>query len=169
MCKFVHWFVNVLDAFSEIVCVICHKKFTNKFSLNRHVKTIHEKKEDFSCMKCLKNFKEMHHLKRHQQKCGKCRRCVTQFNFLTDFVKHFCKRKQTESEKIPTKKARKLYRKPNYTGTFRAKNRKEFEALENEYLDEEDLELCEFLSKYWSNLRTFSKHGKVQSLHIFFF
>ena len=56
---------------AEIICDICHKKFTNKFSLNRHLKTIHEKKEDFVWMKCQKNFKEMHHLKRHQQKVRK--------------------------------------------------------------------------------------------------
>ena len=142
------------------------KKFTNKFSLNRHVKTIHEKKEDFTCMKCQKNFKEIHHLKRHQQKC---RRCGAQLDWMTDFAKHSCKRKQAENQQTPTKKARNSYRKRNYTGTFRAKNRKEFEILENEYLDEEDPELREFLSKYWSSIRTFSKHGKVQSYIIFIF
>ena len=154
---------------AEIICDICHKKFMKKSNLNRHVKTIHEKKEDFACMKCQKNFKEMHHLKRHQQKCGKCRRCGAQLDSLTDFAKHSCKRKQAENQKIPTKKARNSYRKPNYTGDLRAKNRKEFEVLENEHLDEEDPELREFLSKYWSNIRTFSKHGKVQSLHNFYF
>ena len=151
---------------AEIICDICHKKFTNKFSLNRHVKTIHEKKEDFTCMKCQKNFKEMHHLKRHQQKC---RRCGAQWDSLTGFAKHSSKRKQVENQQTPTKRARNSYRKRNYTGTFRAKNRKEFEILENEYLDEEDPELREFLSKYWSSIRTFSKHGKVQSLHNFYF
>ena len=154
---------------AEIICDICHKKFTNKFSLNRHVKTIHEKKEDFACMKCQKNFNEMHHLKRHPQKCRKCRRCGAQLDSLIDFAKHSCKRKQAENQKIPTKKARKSNRKPNYTGGIRAKNRKEFEVLENECLDEEDLELREFLSKYWFSIRTFSKHGKVQSLHNFYF
>ena len=133
---------------AEIICDICHKKFTNKFSLNRHVKTIHEKKEDFACLKCQKNFQEMHHLKRHQQKCGKCRGCRAQFDSLTDFAKHSCKRKHTENEKTPNKKARTTYRKPNYTDDLRAKNRKEFEVLENEHLDEEDPELREFLSKY---------------------
>ena len=133
---------------AEIICDICHKKFTNKFSLNRHVKTIHEKKEEFACMKCQKNFKEMHHLKRHQQKCGKCRRCGAQFDSLIDFAKHSCKRKHAENKKTPTKKARTTYRKPNYSGDLRAKNRKEFEFLENEHLDEEDPELREFLSKY---------------------
>ena len=154
---------------AEIICDICHKKFTNKFSLNRHVKTIHEKKEDFACMKCQKNFKEMQHLKRHQQKCGKCRRCGAQFDSLTDFAKHSCKRKHTENEKTPTKKPRNSYRKPNYTDDLQAKNRKEFEVLENEHLDEEDPELRKFLSKYWSSIRTFSKHGKVQSLHNLYF
>ena len=94
---------------AEIICDICHKKFTNKFSLNRLVKTIHEKKEDFACMKCQKNFKEMHHLKRHQQKCEKCRRCGAQFDSLTDFAKQSCRRKHTENEKTPTKKARTTY------------------------------------------------------------
>ena len=89
---------------AEIICDICHKKFMKKANLNRHVKTIHEKKEDFACMKCQKNFKEMHHLKRHQQKCGKCRRCGAQFDSLTDFAKDSCKRKHTENEKTPTKK-----------------------------------------------------------------
>ena len=84
---------------AEIICDICHKKFTNKFSLNRHVKTIHEKKEDFACMKCQKNFKEMHHLKRHQQKCGKCRRCGAQFDSLTDFAKHSCKGSTLKTKK----------------------------------------------------------------------
>ena len=36
-------------------------------------------------------------------------------------------------------------------------------------MDEEDPELREFLSKYWSSIRTFSKQGKVQSLHNFYF
>ena len=36
---------------AEIICDICHKKFMKKSNLNRHVKTIHEKKEDFACMK----------------------------------------------------------------------------------------------------------------------
>ena len=154
---------------AEIICDICHKKFMKKSNLNRHVKTIHEKKEDFACMKCQKNFKEMHHLKRHQQKCGKCRRCGAQFDSLTDFAKHSCERKHTENEKTPTKKARNSYRKPNYMGDLRAKNRKKFEVLENKHLDEEDPEFREFLSKYWSSIRTFSKHGKVQSLHNFYF
>ena len=51
-----------MDAFGEIICDICHKKFMKKSNLNRHVKTIREKIEDFTCMKCQKNFKEMHHL-----------------------------------------------------------------------------------------------------------
>ena len=95
-----------MDAFGEVICDICHKKFMKKSNLNRHVKTIHEKKEDFTCMKCQINFKEMHFLKRHQQKCGKCGRCGTQFDSLTDFTKHSYKRKQTENQQTPTKKAR---------------------------------------------------------------
>ena len=158
-----------MDAFAEIICDICPKQFTNKFSLNRHVKTIHEKKENFTCTKCQKKFKEVHLLTRHQQKCGKCRRCGAQFDSLTDFAKRSCKRNQTENQKTPTKKARNSHQKRNYTGTFRAKNRKELEVLENEHLDEENPELREFLSKYWSSIRTFSKHGKVQSLHNFYF
>ena len=111
----------------------------------------------------------MHHLKRHQQKCGKCKRCGAQFDLLTDFAKHSCKRKQAENQQTPTKKARNLYQKWSYTDTFQAKNRKEFEVLENKCLDEEDPELQGFLSTYWSSIRTFSKHGKVQSLHNFYF
>ena len=94
-----------MDAFGEIICDICHKKFMNKFSLNRRAKTIHVKKENFTCTKC-KNFKKMHYLKRHQQKYGKC---GAQFDSLTDFAKHSCKRKHTENQKIPIKKARKSY------------------------------------------------------------
>ena len=111
----------------------------------------------------------MHHLKRHKQKRGKCRRCGTQFDLLTDFTKRSCKRKQTANEKPPTKKARNSYRKSNFTVALRAKNRNEFEVLENEYLDEEDPDLREFFSKYWSSIKTFSKHGKVQSLYNFIF
>ena len=96
-----------MDALSELLCDICHKKFMKKSNLNRHVKTIGEKIEDFTSTKCQKNFKEMHHLKRHQQKCE---RCGTQFDFLTDFATHFCKKKkQAENEKIPAKTGRKSY------------------------------------------------------------
>ena len=83
-----------MDAFGEVICDICHKQSMKKSNLNRHVKTIHEKIEDFTCMKCQKNYKEKHHLKRHQQKCGKCKKCEIQFDLLTDFVKHTCKRKR---------------------------------------------------------------------------
>ena len=36
-----------MDAFGEIICDICHKKITNKFSLNRYVKIMHEKIDRF--------------------------------------------------------------------------------------------------------------------------
>ena len=157
-----------MDAFGKIICDICHKKFMKKSNLNRHVKTRHEKKENFTCMKCHKNFKEMHHLKRHQQKCGKC---GAQFDSLTDFAKHFCKRTHTENEKTPTKKARTTYRKPNYTSDLRAKNRKEFEVLENEHLDEEDPELREFLSNTGpaSELSQNMEKYRAYEVHNFYF
>ena len=67
-----------MNAFGEIICDVCHKKFMKKSNSNRHIKTTHEMIEDFTCMKYQKKFKEMHHLKRRKQKCGTCRRCGAQ-------------------------------------------------------------------------------------------
>ena len=51
-----------MNAFGEIICDVCHKKFMKKSNSNRHIKTTHEKIEDFTCMKYQKKFKQMHHV-----------------------------------------------------------------------------------------------------------
>ena len=56
-------------------CTECHKAFTKKRSLTRHLLQVHDKgrtaKPVFACKHCKKTFDRKSHLKRHQEK-SKC-------------------------------------------------------------------------------------------------
>ena len=63
-----------------IICALCNKYFTKKSSLNCHVSNVHEKKKNYTCDKCGKEFFKKSPLIDHNNshegirnsKCGQC-------------------------------------------------------------------------------------------------
>jgi uncharacterized Zn-finger protein len=48
-------------------CLTCGKEFTQKGNMQKHVRTVHEKRQDFACPLCGKKFGEAGHMKRHRE------------------------------------------------------------------------------------------------------
>ena len=50
---------------AEAVCSVCHKEFSNKDSLKRHINDIHEEKRRFKCLDCPLTFARSDNCFRH--------------------------------------------------------------------------------------------------------
>lgn len=53
-----------------IICDVCHKTFTEKKSLTRHMKQVHEKSTNHTCPQCSTVFTRNEHLSRHLSICN---------------------------------------------------------------------------------------------------
>ena len=51
--------------FEELKCKFCHKEFSKKSKLNRHITETHLNVYAFTCTLCDKTFKRKSHLNRH--------------------------------------------------------------------------------------------------------
>ena len=76
-------------------CDICEKSFTQKASLNRHIKSVHENSKPHKCDICELSFSEKGTLKRHIQsvhlnskphKCDICEQSFTQKGHLKKHI-----------------------------------------------------------------------------------
>ena len=76
-------------------CAVCSKIFGRKAELDRHIRTVHEKRADFKCEVCLRCFTEKGSLKTHiltvhekraDFKCEVCLRCFTEKGSLTKHI-----------------------------------------------------------------------------------
>ena len=65
----------------SFTCETCQKSFSQKCSLNRHIKTVHDKIKDFECQICIKRFSTKTDLTRHIK---------TVHDKVRDFECHIC-------------------------------------------------------------------------------
>ena len=75
-------------------CSFCDKSYADIFSLERHVKSIHEGKKPFHCTKCDARFSQIHGLKDHiaiiheKKKPHKCAICNSSFSMTRHLIRH---------------------------------------------------------------------------------
>eukprot|EP00188_Purpureofilum_apyrenoidigerum_P001918 Plantae.Rhodophyta-Purpureofilum_apyrenoidigerum.ctg211.p1 GENE.Plantae.Rhodophyta-Purpureofilum_apyrenoidigerum.ctg211~~Plantae.Rhodophyta-Purpureofilum_apyrenoidigerum.ctg211.p1 ORF type:complete len:271 (+),score=20.93 Plantae.Rhodophyta-Purpureofilum_apyrenoidigerum.ctg211:737-1549(+) len=79
---------------SSYNCDLCGSTFAEKFNLNKHVRTVHEKKRPFSCHICPVTFKQKDHLKKHVMTVHErkrpfiCEICGATFGWVSVLNKH---------------------------------------------------------------------------------
>ena len=81
---------------SMITCNICHKSYTLKCTLNRHMRNVHKKEKRFSCDICHRSFSEKYILSQHVKQvhegekplsCNVCHRSFSRKYYLSQHVK----------------------------------------------------------------------------------
>ena len=87
-------FINHDQDHRNFQCEICAKKFTTKWSLKVHMKTIHEGAKDHECAICGKKFSRKSSLKRHvssvhqNKKDFNCDQCDKGFSRKINLMNH---------------------------------------------------------------------------------
>ena len=78
----------------SFVCPDCGKDFAQQSNLNKHIKTVHQNKQDFKCVTCGKGFGKKDHLTRHikcvhnLEKRYLCTQCEKRFGQACDLARH---------------------------------------------------------------------------------
>ena len=83
---------KITDKNKEHICKFCHKKYSNKHSLNQHLK-VHDESNSFKCDVCLKVFSHKSLLTRHYrthtgEKPFACQICNSKFARISSLVRH---------------------------------------------------------------------------------
>ena len=65
-----HLFVSI-QTFTMDTCGVCGKTFKYKYNLDRHIRNVHEKSNDFLCINCDSSYTTKHYLQKHAEKCKK--------------------------------------------------------------------------------------------------
>ena len=76
-------------------CEICGKELSQKDKLQRHKKTVHWSSSEFECTVCEKKFSRKENLQAHKKVCCKCRHCHKQFSSPSELLNHICPEKKT--------------------------------------------------------------------------
>lgn len=79
---------------AEFECKLCHKTFSYKWNLQRHMK-VHEPEKKFSCEVCGKKFRHKGNVKIHMAKHTKeeryqCTKCGRKFSWHSSLKRHRC-------------------------------------------------------------------------------
>ena len=173
-------------------CILCKKSFKRKDYLRRHQLSIHSRTHEVSCSKCEKKFARTDNLKKHMKFCCVCRLCSKNFENIKDLKDHNCtnlsgkaavstnkpvssleedfKTTSCSSEASNKKKSLKIKRHSNIeAATCPAAKKSKHDIVEDEQMDETDNDIKEFMKKYWSSIRTFSRKNKVQNIFNFYY
>ena len=175
-------------------CTLCKKSFKRKDCFRRHQLSIHCRTYEVSCSKCEKKFARKDNLKKHIKFCCLCRQCSKNFESVKKLKKHNCtnlsskeivsankpvssleedsKTASCSSEASSKKKSLKIKRRSNIeAATYPAakKSKHDTSIVEDEQMDETDDDIKEFIKKYWSSIRTFSRKNKVQNIFNFYY
>lgn len=79
---------------TSLKCKLCTKMFSNKYTLNAHIATIHEKTTKFQCPICQKCFSRSNAISDHinsvheKLKPHKCSFCAKSFSLIGNLKKH---------------------------------------------------------------------------------
>ena len=76
-------------------CEICDKELLRKDDLQRHKKTVHWRSSEFKCVVCERKFSRKDHLLIHKNVCCKCKHCHEQFSSPSELLNHICLEKKT--------------------------------------------------------------------------
>ena len=172
-------------------CIVCKKLFKQKDHLRRHHLFIHSRTYEVSCLKCEKKFARKDNLKKHMKSCCLCRQCFKNLEIVEELKEHNCTNlssKETVSANKPVssleegsktscsseasskKKSLKIKRRSNIeAATCPAAKKLKHDIVEDEQMDETDDDIKEFMKKYWSSIRTFSRKNKVQNIFNFYY
>ena len=66
-------------------CEICDKEFSQEDNLQRHKKAVHSKNIEFKCVVCERKFSRKDNLLAHKNVCCKCKHCHEQFFSPSEF------------------------------------------------------------------------------------
>ena len=172
-------------------CILCNKSFKRKDHLQRHRSSIHHRKTEVACSKCDKKFERKDNWKKHIKFCCLCRKCYKNFETTKELKEHNCNNlssKEAASANKPVssleegskascssevsnkKKSLKIKRRSNIeAATCPAAKKSKHDIVEDEQMDETDNDIKEFMKKYWSSIRTFSRKNKVQNIFNFYY
>ena len=75
-------------------CVDCEFIFSSKYALSRHVKEVHNRRQEHTCPKCLKQFTQQSNLKQHMLihlglKPFSCKDCKSAFTTKQGLQVHY--------------------------------------------------------------------------------
>ena len=169
-------------------CILSKTSFKRKDYLQRHQSSIHHRKTEATCLKCQRIFTRASNTRKHQKMCCMCIECSKYFETVNDSKDPNCTnlsdREATSEEKLSRsednknkatcsntealsseKKTFKI-KCPghNEAATYPATKNSEHEILYDESMDKIDLDVKEFIEKYWSSIRSFTKKNKVQNI-----
>ena len=76
-------------------CEICDKELSRKDDLQRHKLSVHSKSIELECVVCERKFSRKDHLLAHKNVCCKCKHCHEQFSSPSELLNHICPEKKT--------------------------------------------------------------------------
>ena len=173
-------------------CMLCKKSFKRKDYLRRHQLSIHSRTYEVTCSKCEKKIARKDNLKKHMKFRCVCKQCSKNFENIKELKQHNCTNlsgKETVSANKPVssleegsktgscsseasskKRSLKIKRHSNIeAATCPAAKKSKHDIVEDEQMDETDHDIKEFIKKYWSSIRTFSRKNKVQNIFNFYY
>ena len=121
----------------------------------------------YVCKQCSKNFETIKELKDHNCTNISDREEVST-NKTVSSLEEGSKTTSCSSEESRRKKSLKISRNSE-TATYPAVKRSTHDIVEDEQMNETDVDIKEFMKKYWSSIRTFNKKNKVQNIFNFYY
>ena len=160
----------------EISCSKCEKIFTRADNMRRHKKTC------CVCKQCSKSFETIKELNDHNCSNLSDRKVISanctnlsgkeavSANKPVSHLEEDSKTTSCSLEALSKKKSLKIKRHSDIeAATCPAAKKSKHDIVEDEQMDETDDDIKEFMKKYWSSIRTFSRKNKVQNIFNFYY
>ena len=121
------------------------------------------------CRQCSKNFKNIKELKEHNCTNLLGKEAVSTNKAVSSLEEGF-KTGSCSSEALSKKKSLKIKRRNHSeAATCPAAKKSKHDIVEDEQMDGTDDDIKEFIKKYWSSIRTFSRKNKMQNIFNFYY